>query len=77
MQCPHLVVELLEDLCLHVAENLGPVGDEELATALSGGVEANKGTICGRLLECRLIVEANVVLGEGLLVHLCSIGFRV
>mmetsp|Transcript_17005 Transcript_17005/g.57072 ORF Transcript_17005/g.57072 Transcript_17005/m.57072 type:complete len:373 (+) Transcript_17005:430-1548(+) len=64
------VVELLEHLRVQVPEDGRPVGDEELAALHRRGLEAHKGAIGGRLLLGGLVVKANVVLGEGLLVHL-------
>mmetsp|Transcript_25278 Transcript_25278/g.51450 ORF Transcript_25278/g.51450 Transcript_25278/m.51450 type:complete len:210 (+) Transcript_25278:465-1094(+) len=64
------VVEVLENLRVHVAEDLGAISDEELAAALGRRAEAHERSIRGGLLEGALIVEANVVLAQRLLVHL-------
>jgi hypothetical protein len=71
MQGAHLVlVEALEHVGAHVAEDRGAVGDEELAAAHGRGHEANKRAVRRGLLRRRLVVQADVVAGEGLLVDL-------
>mmetsp|Transcript_8873 Transcript_8873/g.14029 ORF Transcript_8873/g.14029 Transcript_8873/m.14029 type:complete len:233 (+) Transcript_8873:204-902(+) len=64
------VVDVLEDIGLEVPEDLGTVGDEELSAGNGGRVEAHESSVGGSLPEGRLVMQADVVLGQGLLVHL-------
>eukprot|EP00967_Tisochrysis_lutea_P130421 scaffold225569_cov32-Tisochrysis_lutea.AAC.4 len=61
---------LLEDLRIHVAEDTFAISNKELATPLGRRLKAHERSRLCRLLEGRLIVQANVVLRQRVLVHL-------
>mmetsp|Transcript_14178 Transcript_14178/g.42250 ORF Transcript_14178/g.42250 Transcript_14178/m.42250 type:complete len:442 (-) Transcript_14178:147-1472(-) len=64
------VVEALGHVGVQVPGDLGRVRDEELAAPLRGWLEAHEGAVLGRLLVRRLLVQADVVLAQRLLVDL-------
>mmetsp|Transcript_62603 Transcript_62603/g.141229 ORF Transcript_62603/g.141229 Transcript_62603/m.141229 type:complete len:216 (+) Transcript_62603:209-856(+) len=53
------LVEALQDVLVHVVDDLGSVRNDELAATLGRGLEADKCAKHGRLYEGRLVVESD------------------
>mmetsp|Transcript_739 Transcript_739/g.1288 ORF Transcript_739/g.1288 Transcript_739/m.1288 type:complete len:351 (+) Transcript_739:196-1248(+) len=63
------VVELLEEVGFHVAEDLCSIGNEESSATLGGLFEADEASVRGGALRGRLAVKADVMLPKGRFVH--------